>query len=146
MHSMCGRAYMGGPSRLLWFLIGSGATYFWIKHRDTNSHLFPHCHRHRLQVPSANGDWQQSQNSSSIPQTLSDVPRAINNIPPASSVSPPPLHNAQRYPNWDNSWKWDSDREHVEKISKQAIDAVCPILLLKDLLNDSSQWPRRWLT
>src|SRR5438309_8023970 len=104
------------PSRLLWFLIGAGFTLWWTKRHERGD--FRMCTRHRLPPPPSQGD-SNGQNPA-WPQNMSDVPRAINNIPSGDAPASPP---AGSWPPKDG-WKWDPDREHMEKVSKQAVDAV----------------------
>ena len=109
-----------GPSRIFWFLVGAGATFWWVKHREAKGQISPFCARHRLQPPTTDNDQQN-------PGWPQNIPRVINNIPPAN----PPTDPSQSPP-WGTptSWKWDPDREHLEKISKQAADAVGSFLFL----------------
>ena len=74
----------------------------------------PFCARHRLQPPTTD-----NQQNPGWPQNVGNIPRAINNIPPADGTTEP---SPSRGP--PTNWKWDPDREHLEKISKQAVDAV----------------------
>lgn len=108
--------YSRGPSRLLWFFIGAGTAFWWLKHREANGHV-PFCARHRLQPPTTD-----NQQNPGWPQRMGDIPRAINNIPPVDATTEPSPQPPSR--GSPASWKWDPDREHLEKISKQAVDAV----------------------
>lgn len=114
-----GLMYRSRPSRLLWFLFGAGTTFWWIKHREAKGHYLPFCPRYKLQSPATDNNQQQNPG---WPQNMSDIPRAINNIPSGN----PPTDPSSQSPSTGlpTSWKWDPDREHLEKISKQAVDAV----------------------
>jgi len=52
---------------------------------------------------------------------MSEIPQAVNNIPAASSAPYPPTPGAWTQ---DAPWKWDQEREHFAKISRQAADAM----------------------
>lgn len=112
-HFYRGGMWQRGPSRIIWFLIGAGATYWWLKHRERKGQIPPFCARHRLQPPTNDSDQQNP----GWPQNMGNIPRAINNIPADPS---------SQSPSWGTptNWKWDPDREQLDKISKQAVDAV----------------------
>jgi len=76
----------------------------------------PFCSRHRLQPPTTDNNQ---------PQNMGGIPRAINNIPAANDTTGP----SSQSPSWGPpaSWKWDPDREHLEKVSKQAFDTMADL-------------------
>lgn len=66
--------------------------------------------------------------SPSWPQSVGDIPRAINNIPP--SYEDPEISFSARVRasmgDWETrqDYQWQSERDHLAKISRQATDAV----------------------
>ncbi|KAF9530356.1 hypothetical protein CPB83DRAFT_892645 [Crepidotus variabilis] len=137
--------YRRGPSRLLWFIIGAGAATWWIKKRDGH---FGHCGPRPIDTalpqssPSTdNGyahNWHQrwhahmneaQRSMPTPPQVPADVPAEKTPVdftppPQVQYQAAPSYPQQQQQPQVNAAWGWDHEREHIERISKQATDAM----------------------
>jgi len=143
-HPAFGMGFRRGPSRLVWFVIGAATSAWWIKRKDNDKRIFGHCMRPALPPPGSPvvsapapnaaeamipGAGEQPQQSAAMvrqwqwqwPQNASEVPQMVNNMPPAGPAMYPPTPGAWSQ---DAPYKWDQEREHFAKLSKQAADTV----------------------
>ena len=136
------RHWHRGPSRLLWFILGAGASAWWIKHKECREYQVKHCMRSRLPPeaypypPPA-----QSQNQSPNQVQGSDQAQAQTQTQPQTQ-SPEDWHAAWHARKWEWSWppkethhgpsvvpvkppeSWEDETQRLQKMTQQATEAV----------------------